>query len=794
MKNIHRGSLRFACVVVMVMLTAPVFSAVGPPASSHLLPVHPTGPLPRLSRLDRISYQRAIEDVYWRHRVWPAENPGPKPSIDEYLPDSAVAAKVDDYLRKSAALEYIWQRPITGEQLQTEINRMAKQSRDPGLLAELWAALANNPIVIAECLAKPVLADHGLRNLYAYDAELHHDQKVRAETELSLHPSPRDLKATSGLYSETELSPSGKSSEGIVGHGRTANRAPRAIAQDEMTELILRLSRAFRIGAPSGSQVGIPQPRAAIGHNNESDIAAGLPVGVVSTLQENPDAYWAAAILEGGGSRVKVAMVTWPKETFDSWWRRTQNTIPSAEAPTDYNFKLPRISPASATETDSWSPIASNRIPDSRGFHTAVWTGSEMIVWGGSAGLPFGELFPTGFIYNPGTDTWRAASSTNAPSPRIGHTAIWTGTQMIIWGGIIDVLTQTSTNTGAIYDPVSDTWTQTSPTGVPNSRTGHAAVWTGTGMIVWGGAFDAVQPLNTGGVYDPKSDTWAATSIVSAPTPRGNRTAVWTGAQMIIWGGNGANVNAGGKYDPSSDSWTPTSLSGAPDARMNHTAIWDGTEMIIWGGDPGISFLPFKSGGRYNPSTDTWSPTTLTNAPDARRTHTAVWTGSEMIVWGGTGTGPNEGSLPILTSGGIYNPATDQWKATSQTGPQGAVDLRVGHSAVWTGAQMIVWGGGVDTGGRYNPDTDSWTSTAVSGLPPTVAPGVWTGVEMIIWGGPITSNVSRFTNEGGRYNPALDSWTATSVIDAPVPREGNTAVWDGTEMIIWGGITILGRV
>ena len=41
------------------------------------------------------------------------------------------------------------------------------------------------------------------------------------------------------------------------------------------------------------------------------------------------------------------------------------------------------------------------------------------------------------------------------------------------------------------------------------------------------------------------------------------------------------------------------------------------------------------TGGRYNPSTNTWTATSTTNAPSARDLHTAVWTGSEMIVWGG---------------------------------------------------------------------------------------------------------------------------------------------------------------
>ena len=55
--------------------------------------------------------------------------------------------------------------------------------------------------------------------------------------------------------------------------------------------------------------------------------------------------------------------------------------------------------------------------------------------------------------------------------------------------------------------------------------------------------------------------------------------------------------------------------------------------MIVWGGVGNGSYL--NTGGRYNPSTDSWTATSTTNAPAARFLHTAVWTGSEMIVWGG---------------------------------------------------------------------------------------------------------------------------------------------------------------
>jgi hypothetical protein len=68
---------------------------------------------------------------------------------------------------------------------------------------------------------------------------------------------------------------------------------------------------------------------------------------------------------------------------------------------------------------------------------------------------------------------------------------------------------------------------------------------------------------------------------------------------------------------------------------MAHTAVWNGSEMIVWGGIAGINY--YNTGGRYNPSTDSWLATSTTNAPDGRFSHTAVWDDLDalMIVWGG---------------------------------------------------------------------------------------------------------------------------------------------------------------
>jgi hypothetical protein len=108
-----------------------------------------------LSMDERIAAQRTIEEVYWRHRIWPKGNPNPKPSLDAVMPASAIRAKVEDYLKKSNALDKRWHRLITGDQLQAELDRMVRGSRDTTRLRELFDALGNDPTLIAETLARP---------------------------------------------------------------------------------------------------------------------------------------------------------------------------------------------------------------------------------------------------------------------------------------------------------------------------------------------------------------------------------------------------------------------------------------------------------------------------------------------------------------------------------------------------------------------------------------------------------------------------------------------------------------
>lgn len=319
-------------------------------------------------------------------------------------------------------------------------------------------------------------------------------------------------------------------------------------------------------------------------------------------------------------------------------------------------------------------------------------------------------------------------------------------------------------------------WTPMSTADVPSGRTHHTAVWSGSEMIVWGGGWNGVS--NTGGRYHLLSDSWQPTNTTGAPSPRMDHTAVWTGDEMIVWGGYDGNqtwYNSGGRYDPLTNSWQASSVNGAPSPRRYHITIWTGSEMIFWGGSDGTQSL--NNGARYNPSTDTWYPMSTTDAPQYHYGFDwgkAVWTGNEMILLNRYNFNPG--------NGGRYDPVTDRWHPISPNGaPPYGVEI---ETLVWTGTEVFVWGGNYFS--AYNPLTDSWRQLPRSCSPTSrlYSEGIWTGNEMIIWGGYIASSL---LDTGGLYHPASNLWSSTSLINAPSPRSNHTAIWTGNEMVIWGG-------
>src|SRR6266545_948398 len=349
-----------------------------------------------------------------------------------------------------------------------------------------------------------------------------------------------------------------------------------------------------------------------------------------------------------------------------------------------------------------WFALSEAGWLEARMQHTAVWSGTEMIVWGGVLGsFPSAPTFGDGGRYDPVSDTWQPITAEGAPSPRAGHTAVWTGEEMIVWGGSayeVDRSTGSTIyspkdfNDGGRYDPLTDSWRPLSLVGAPFPRYWHQALWTGSEMIVWGG-FTVAQGTgiaNDGAIYDPATDSWRPIDTFFLPREiYSSNEAVWTGRQLLVvatsYSFSVPYVVA--RYDPATGLWSLASMTGAPDV-IGERVAWTGSELILWGQQ---TELGSSAGGRYDPVSDSWKSMAQVGAPSGRRSHTILWADSRALVWGGITSSGEE----TLKTGAAYDPVADAWEQL----PRPVDDIgREAHTAIWSGRDMIVWGGRKGTG------------------------------------------------------------------------------------------------
>lgn len=283
-------------------------------------------------------------------------------------------------------------------------------------------------------------------------------------------------------------------------------------------------------------------------------------------------------------------------------------------------------------------------------------------------------------------DAGRWRSSVNAPvNWRDQYGAASTGSEILIWGGAD---TSGALADGAAFAPATNEWRQIADSPLAG-RCATAMVWTGSEVLVVGGGTEEGVLFNDAAMYDPATDSWRSIT----PLPGGERfsaSAVWTGSEAIIWGGVlfTSYAGDGAAYDPQLDTWR-TLAAGPLEARTDHSAIWTGQEMIVWGGTRwAVEGAAVEDGAAYDPTDDAWR--SLASAPiGARYGHSAVWAGDRMVVWGGSDV-PMRGPVPpLLEDGATYDPATDNWTTLSSS----PLAPRFQHDAVWTGDQMLVWGG-----------------------------------------------------------------------------------------------------
>jgi hypothetical protein len=312
----------------------------------------------------------------------------------------------------------------------------------------------------------------------------------------------------------------------------------------------------------------------------------------------------------------------------------------------------------------------------------AAWTGQQLVVWGGQSGDGHWQPASAGAAYDPAADRWQVLP--RAPiAPRFGATAVWTGRDVLIWGGQGGL--DTTFADGAAYDPATRRWRLLAAAPI-EARTSHQAVWTGSEMIVWGGfarccPIDSVIHDPAAAAYDPATDRWRRISDVpppwsgddgSAVTVSDNgRPLVWRHGQLAAYDAaqNAWSEVAGAMPAPLPFNPAPPSTSADPFAlgvSVDHEAFtWTGRsgelDGLAWRSSDGswrrTATLDAQSGAsiaaggmgqiyaaagqsarvlEYRIADDRWAELPLPPIP-SRSAAVLVWTGSELLFWGGIG-------------------------------------------------------------------------------------------------------------------------------------------------------------
>jgi hypothetical protein len=258
----------------------------------------------------------------------------------------------------------------------------------------------------------------------------------------------------------------------------------------------------------------------------------------------------------------------------------------------------------------------------------------------------------------------------------------------------------------------------------------------------------------------------------------------WDGTLTRISLGTGGAEN--GSATPTAEAWGMagqgwTELPAPPETLRGASLVWSGAELILFGGTADYKRSVSVGAYSFDPVAGRWSD--LPDPPVASWGSQGFWTGREALFWGGQD--------PSDTLGGVaFDPESRDWR-TIQPAP---LDPGWGGQAVWTGEELIVFGGGATVGdprntqaAAYDPETDTWRRLPDAPIGLNRLSGAWSGREAMFLGS-LQNLMNRAESDqavGVAFNPATDRWReiapsplnpqAVSIVALP---DGLMFAWD----------------
>ena len=347
-----------------------------------------------------------------------------------------------------------------------------------------------------------------------------------------------------------------------------------------------------------------------------------------------------------------------------------------------------------------------------RAQDVVVWTGKELIVWGGTTVQDSASLYGSGAAYDPATNSWRMLPR-GPLSPRADASGVWTGSELVIFGGYERSANGKSfpaTNQAAAYDPSTDRWRMLASAPLA-PRYSAVALWTGKEVLVLGGTSPSASQYGDGAALDPGTGKW---SHIAAPVPPSGHQLDWqlathAGGEILafsFWSerkalGGGSYSMSGGadlfSYSLGSGSWTltPARANSVPGPEE---AVWTGRVLVVRGAPYNCGACPGPLTAEitdlYDPGTNTWTP--------SRQTPSAATTAPAS-------PGREERSSPSRPTAVSPTPRAGPASTTCQR-DAGACSERLAPGAtthptpVWTGAKILIYCPDAQSGGLvYTP-------------------------------------------------------------------------------------------
>ncbi len=363
------------------------------------------------------------------------------------------------------------------------------------------------------------------------------------------------------------------------------------------------------------------------------------------------------------------------------------------------------------------------------GFQAVVITPSAS----DCAQTPTFELAPVTFVFGDPTD-WAGArldldEGGESPaeridagplSPRGGHSVVWTGNELIVWGGWGDEMGNTKRGDGAAYDPASNSWRMIAPSPL-SPRRNHAAAWTGDEMVVFGG-----DGRRDGAAYDPESDTWRR--LEDAPFGIGayevrdrEESHLFADGGLFVWQ---APTDRVARWDATSESWSTVDGTGL--AQLTSGALRATSDRLYAVGTTAYTGVPLLIARANLRVSDGWTrledgtlSTSENVVPDADPQWSATVSDGRLVAW----------SIGLPDTAIELDPNTERW---SDLPPHNVRSCEGAPGPVAMDNRLLVQSCGSST--VYNSTTDSWMQIDLADAAIEPSTAVWTGSELISWG------------------------------------------------------------